>query len=566
MLYHLHVKDLALIDSAEVEFGKKLNILTGETGAGKSIIIGSINLALGAKASKDMIRSGKDSALVELVFGDLSAQQLEKLAALDVYPEDGQIFIKRRISQTRSVIKINDELATLAKLRAVTDLLIDLHGQHEHQSLLNEGAHLRFLDAFISRESAAVRAALAEAYDAYAAAKKRLASFQMDEAARKRELDFLQFELDEIESAALKEGEEEQLAADCRRFQNAQQIFAGVDEARQILSETDISRAVRAVSSVLRYDEGLGQLADSLYDAESVLNDTLRELEAYLDEDTYDEAKAEQAKERLDQIRIVLMKYGGTLARVQESYEKKQKRLELLLHYDREKAACEKQLAACYETLLSRCRELSALRKKGAEELCARVRRELSDMGFLDVRFDLSFSVLPEPTRNGMDEAHFEVSLNTGEPLRPLSEVASGGELSRIMLSLKTVLADTDEIPTLIFDEIDTGISGMTAEKVSDKLMKIAQTHQVICITHLPQIAAKADTHFCIEKKVADGHTHTHITQLSEEASLSELARLLAGGKVTKAVLANAKELKNLASQKKKEYNEKKHFREGKEI
>ena len=547
MLYHLHVKDLALIDSAEVEFGPGLNILTGETGAGKSILIGSINLALGSKASKDMIRSGQPYGLVELVFGDFSEAILEKLRALEIEPEDGQLIIRRKISSTRSEIKINDETVTLSKLRKVTELLIDIHGQHEHQSLLRDGYHLKILDDFQQRETGALRAEIAEKYHAWMALREKLAGFDMEEGQRQRELDFLQFEIDDIEKAALREGEEEELAQKYRKYQNAQRIYGSVARTREILDGTDFSSAIHEMQDALQYDDELRNISDSLYDLASISEDTVRALDHYMEKNEYDEEDFQQVTERLDYIRSILMKYGGTVTRVEEALATKQQRLAELEDYDAARTRCEKAVAKAESELRACCAELTRAREKGAKQLSERIRQELLEMGFLDIRFELPLTTLKEPGANGMDEAHFTVSLNPGEPMRPLSEVASGGELSRIMLSIKTVLADRDEIPTLIFDEIDTGISGRTAEKVSEKLRKIAQLHQVILITHLPQIAAKADQHFCIEKSVADGHTHTQIHALTEEDSVLELARLLAGGQITDAVLANARELKTLA-------------------
>ena len=550
MLNHLHVKDLALIDQSEVEFGEGLNILTGETGAGKSILIGSINLALGAKASRDLIRHGREYGFVELIFSELSEKQENKLRELDIEPEDGQLIIRRKISEKRSEIKINDQTVTLAKLRAVTELLIDIHGQHEHQSLLKEGAHLHILDAFGSDETTALREHVADLYQRYTAARKKLSSFQLDEAARQRELDFLEFEIREIEAAELVQGEEEKLAERCRFFQNAQHVESAVSEAQALLAETDFSSAVAAITRALRYDPALQSISDSLYDLQSIAEDTLRDVERYLDQNEYNEEAFRKAEERLDQIRNVMMKYGGTVEKTEQALSEKKKRLQELSDYDNEKKRCEAAAEQARKLLLESCAVLTEKRKLEAEQLAARIRTEMTEMGFLDIRFEMSFSPLSAPTANGMDEAHFVVSLNPGEPLRPLSEVASGGELSRIMLSIKTVLADRDEIPTLIFDEIDTGISGRTAEKVSDKLKKIAASHQVILITHLPQIAAKADRHFEIRKSVSEGQTHTEIRELDFDHSVEELGRLLAGDHLTEAVLANARELKLLAQKR----------------
>jgi len=548
MLYHLHVKDLALIESEEVEFGEGLNILTGETGAGKSILIGSINLCLGSKANKDMIRNGKESGFVEIVFGDLTDHQVEMLRELDVEPEDGQIIIKRKISNTRSEIKINDETVTLGKLRKVAELLIDIHGQHEHQSLLRDGYHLKVLDDFQQKETGVLRVSVSDKYHEYTGLKNRLSDFDMDEGQRLRELDFLKFEIEEIENADLREGEEEELAERYKKYQNIQKIYGSVQKARAIMDEVDLSSAIKAIQDALNYDDSLQNISDSLYDLQTISEDTVRELDHYLDKNDFDEEDFQEVTERLDFIRGVMAKYGGTVEKTQAGLQKKQERLKELEDYDENRAECIKKLEKTESELIKLCEELTAERKKGAKLLCEKIRSEMEEMGFLDVKFDMEFNSLKEPSSNGMDDVHFVVSLNPGEPVRPLSEVASGGELSRIMLSIKTVLADTDEIPTLIFDEVDTGISGRTAEKVSEKLKKIALTHQVILITHLPQIAAKADIHFCIEKTAEEGHTHTNIRRLDTEESVMELARLLAGGKVTDAVLANARELKNLAN------------------
>ncbi len=548
MLYHLHVKDLALIDSADVEFGPGLNILTGETGAGKSILIGAISLALGAKAGKDLIRQGQPCGIAELVFGDLSEELTEKLRSLEVEPEDGQLIIRRKLTPSRSEIKINDETVTLGKLRRVTELLIDLHGQHEHQSLLRDGFHLKILDDFQQRETAALRAEIAAQHRHWMSLREKLDSFCLDEGQRQREMDFLQFEIGDIEKAELREGEEEELAQQYRKYQNAQKIYGSVAKAQSLLEGIDLSSAIHAIQDAVSYDRELEDIRDSLYDLSSISEDTLRALEHYMDSNEYDEEDFQRITERLNTIRNVLVKYGGTVQQAEKSLEEKKQRLQELEDYDAARMRCRKETEQAEEVLRARCAELTKMRRKGAALLSERIRQELSEMGFLEVRFELVMHALKEPTANGMDEAHFEVSLNPGEAMRPLSEVASGGELSRIMLSIKTVLADSDAIPTLIFDEIDTGISGRTAEKVSEKLRKISRLHQVILITHLPQIAAKADQHFCIEKKVTDGRTETSIRALSEEASVLELGRLLAGGRITDAVLANARELKGSSS------------------
>lgn len=552
MLYHLHVKDLALIDSADVEFGPGLNILTGETGAGKSILIGSINLALGQKSNRDMIRSGAEYGLVELVFGDFDETEKEHLRKLGMNPDetDGQVIIQRKIMDRRSEIRVNDETVTLGKLRSITEGLIDIHGQNEHQSLLKEGAHLKILDLYSQARTGELRRQTAEAYRNWTAAVKELSAFNLDEAAREREMDFLRYEIDEIEKAELREGEEEELAANYRKYQNSRKITGSVEKAREVLENTDFSEAVSELAEALRYDPELKGISDSFYDLQSVADDTLRDVDAYLSENDFDEETFQETEERLDFIRSIMAKYGGSVQKTEEALAEKQARLKLLSDYDEEKQKASEKVRKTKERLQKFCRELSAARKKEGAALAEKIREEMNGMGFLDVRFEYSFSDLPEPTENGSDEAHFIVSLNPGEPLRNLTEAASGGELSRIMLAIKTVLADTDAIPTLIFDEIDTGISGRTAEKVSEKLKKISSRHQVILITHLPQIASKADVHFEILKTVEKGRTVTRIRKLSEEESVMELARLLSGDTVTDAVLENAREMREKGKKK----------------
>lgn len=547
MLSHLHVKDMALIDSSDVEFEEGLNILTGETGAGKSILIGSMNLALGSKANKDMIRNGKDSGSVELVFTELTERQEQKLRDMDIEPEEGMLIIRRKISEKKSEIRINDRISTLSKLREVTEMLIDIHGQHEHQSLLKDGSHLRILDSFIYRDAGGLRQSVKTAYRLYREAEKRLQGFDLDEGQRQRELGFLEFEIKELESAELREGEETELSEKYRRYQNSEKIQSSLSEALELLEQAELSHAVGNLERAQRYDESLKGILDSLYDLQSISEDVSRELRHYLDRNEYNEEDFRITEERLNFIRGILVKYGNTVEKAEQELESKKLRRQELLDYDSSKKRAEEELQKSKQDLLLLCQQLKKKREAGAVLLCQRIAQEMQEMGFLSIRFEMPFTILKEPTENGMDEAHFEVSLNPGEPVRPLSEVASGGELSRIMLSIKTVLADGDEIPTLIFDEVDTGISGRTAEKVAEKLRKISRNHQVILITHLPQIAAKADQHFVIEKSAENGRTHTEIRELSEEESVMELGRLLAGGHITEAVLENARELKALA-------------------
>ncbi len=553
MLLGLHVKNLALIERADVEFTDGLNILTGETGAGKSIIIGSVGLALGAKASKDMIRQGEESALIELVFSVDDERKQSALKALDIVPdEDHQVIVSKKITQTRSMSRINDETVTAARLRSVTSLLLDIHGQHEHQSLLHRHKHLEILDEYSRKETGELKKQTAESYGTYMALKEALSGFGLNEEERRREMDFLRFEIEEIEQAEFKDGEEEALAARYRKFSHGQRIAECMQTASQAADSDLIGRALKDVESVVAYDGELQNILNQLTDAESLLNDLSRSIGDYMNEMEFDEAEFKETEERLDLIRGLMAKYGSTEEAVKNSLMKKKERLTELEHYEERLEETKLAFAAQEKELSALCEQLSEARKQAAGILKEKIEQELEDLNFLHVDFQIKVRRLNGFSAGGFDEVEFLISTNPGNiPPRPLGEVASGGELSRIMLAIKTVLADTDDIPTLIFDEIDTGISGRTAQKVSERLCYIAKKHQVLCITHLPQIAAMADTHFEIRKAVEKGNTVTRIHCLSHEEQIGELARLLGGAEITEKVRESAEEMKRLAAEKK---------------
>lgn len=553
MLFHLSVRNLALIDSAEVEFEEGLNILTGETGAGKSVIIGSVNAALGGKTSKDMIRQGCDYAYVELVFSVTDEKKRRELAAREVCPDaDGNLIISKKIMPSRSISRINDETVTAARLREITGILIDIHGQHEHQSLLYHAKHLEILDEYGKSRIAKLKEQTAEAYQEYAAVKKKLEYYQSGREQLLRETDFLRFEIEEIENAGLKPGEEEELESAYRRFSNSRRIVESLSEAYQAVNGDAVARALLAVEKAAEYDEGISGIRDQLYDVDALMSDLNREISSYMEEMTFDEAAFRETEERLDLIRGLENKYGDTIEKVLDSLDKKREKLEELEHFDLRREETERRFAQLEERLETLCGELSEIRRETAQTLTERMREGLSDLNFLNVEFTMEFRRLSHYTAGGFDEAEFLISTNPGEPPRPLGAVASGGELSRIMLAIKAVLAETDDIPTLIFDEIDTGISGRTAQMVSEKLSLIAGSHQVICITHLPQIAAMADSHYEIRKTAKENRTVTQIKRLSEEQMTDELARLLGGAEITEAVRQNAREMRALAAEKKR--------------
>ena len=552
MLDRLLVKDLALIEKSVVEFSGGLNVLTGETGAGKSILLGSIQLALGQKANKDLIRHGKEQAIVELDFS-LTEEEVRRIQALeeDLELEEERLLIRRKISEKKSDIRVNDIGLTLAKLREITGGLLDLHGQHEHQSLLREGSHLEIIDGFRKKQGGRLLEEVADAYHLLQEKKRALQKFSLQESERTRELDFLDFEIQELADAHLSEGEEAELTKEYSLYENMDRLKSLLLSAKESLKEMDFHRPIQAVEEAKDFDESLKGLSDSLYDLEAVGEDCLRSLDHYLDHAEVDEEKLFTLGERLEQIRRVMMKHGGTEAKALAALAKKEERRTFLLDYEKDEEKAKKAIVEQEKLLREKAVLLSKERQEDAKVLAKQIQGEMQEMGFLDTKFEFHFQEKKEPTEKGLDEVEAYVSLNPGEPLRPLREVGSGGELSRIMLSIKTVLADTEGVSTLIFDEIDSGISGRTAEKVGEKLQKIAKNHQVILITHLPQIAAKADHHFLIEKTVEEGATHTRIHPLEEKESIEELARLLGGDEISEASLENARELKAKSKAKK---------------
>ena len=555
MLQYLHVKNLALIDEIEVEFGRGLNILTGETGAGKSIILGSVNLALGGRYTKDILRQGARYGLVELTFSVENERQIRKLKELDIYPEDGFITLQRRLMEGRSVSKINGETVQMATLKAVSSILIDIHGQHEHQSLLYKKNHLAIVDAFAGEETKRQKEKVVEIWRQYKEKQKELSEAGADESERVKELAFLQFEVDEIVQAELKEHEDEELESLYRRMCNGKRIVQSVTESYQYTggdgesASEKLGRALRTLSEVSDADEQLAQLYSQLADVDNLLNDFNRELAEYQKNCEFSDEEFYETEKRLNEINHLKTKYGNSYEKIMEYCKKQEERIEILENYDAYmqelKASCE-QLEQDY---LKRAQKLSTLRKKKANMLEKKIQKGLEDLNFEQVQFEIHFAEKKEYSKDGIDDAEFRISLNQGQQVKPLTEVASGGELSRIMLAIKAVMADKDEIETLIFDEIDVGISGRTAQKVSEKMALIGKEHQVICITHLAQIAAMADQHFLIEKKTEDAVTRTHIYPLTEEKSVEELARILGGAKITDTVIQSAKEMKNLAGQ-----------------
>lgn len=554
MLVHLHVKNLALIQEAEVDFTPGLNIFTGETGAGKSILLGSMQLILGTKMSKEMIREKEKYALVELLFQIEEQRVKEQLEKLDIYPEDGQVLLSRKIMDSRSISKINGETCTVGQMKAAAACLLDIHGQHEHQSLLRQEKQLEIIDAYGKKEIDSCRRETKEAYLEYQKYKRQLNAMNMDEEQKNRQIAFLEFEIQEIENAKLQPQEDEQLEHKYRKLNNAKKIAESLHMVRNCIGYDSMQgagelagQALREMAKVASYDEQLENIESMLQDADSLLNDCNRELSAYLDDMTFQDEEFYEIEKRLDLINNLKAKYGQNISDIYGYQKEQQIKLENLLKYEENYNALKEKIRKAQEILEEKSYALSELRKQYSKKLEIEIISQLKDLNFLDVNFSIDFIKCSNYSENGYDAVEYQISTNPGEPKRPLSKVVSGGELSRIMLAIKTLLADRDEIETLIFDEIDTGISGRTAQKVSEKMALIGQHHQILCITHLPQIAAMADTHFEIRKEVRKSETITQISPLKEEETIRELARLLGGAQITDLVVQNAKEMKELA-------------------
>lgn len=552
MLEHLHIRNVALIKESEISFGDGLNILTGETGAGKSMIIDSLQFALGGRAGKDFLRHGEKQAAVEALFSVQSQALTEKLAENGIAPEeDGTLLITRTLSEAgKSVCRINGSTVTVGMLKEIAEDMIDIYGQHEHQSLLNPVKHIRLLDRFCG-------AGFGEAMEEYKNSRQRLKDLEKqlailigDESQREQRMDMLLFQKEEIEAAELREGEEDALLEQKKRLSSMERLIRLTGESITLLYDGDdrapsacdqLGDALAKLQEAAEYDAALSPLADALADGYAAVEDCARELKREAEKQEADPEELERIEERLQLFYKLKRKYGGSIEAVLEFYEKAVQELEFLSNSSEKaaelsakKAEEEKRLSALAETLTAR-------RRATAEQVEEQIETALHDMEMKHARFHIQIEEKTDWGADGKDKVEFLISANAGEPLKPLAKIASGGEMSRVMLALKTVLVDADEIGTFIFDEIDTGVSGRTARRVGEKMRFLGGKRQLLCITHLPQIAAMADNHFLIEKESDAGETVTRVTALDEEGAVREVARLM--NDVTETTLAAAREL-----------------------
>ena len=564
MLISLRIKNMALIGEEEIELSDGLNILTGETGAGKSIMIGSVNVALGTGHFRDYMAEGTDYSLVELTFVTDREDILHKLSERDIPYEDGQIIITRKFQKGRTVSRVNGESVPGSFIRELAEGLIDIHGQHEHQSLLYPRYHLQLLDRWCGPKLSGLLDECAQSCRQHRRAVEELEKAQGQVADRERQMDLLRYEIEEIDEAALMSGEDEKLETEYTRMSHQGRIMTALDEVYRSLSADGgaydaISSAAGSLHQIEDLDEPLPELAQQASVAEDMVSELARSIRSYMDDFVYDEEEFARITDRLDLINRLKGKYaplGAGIDEVLRYRDQRQEELDVLTDLEAHIERLKKEADTSRKRLDECAAQISAVRREEAKGLQEEIRQALLDLNFEQVRFEIHFNQKERAGENGWDEVCFMISLNPGMPLRPLQEVASGGELSRIMLAIKAVMAGQDETGTLIFDEIDTGISGRTAQKVSEKMAVIARRHQVICITHLAQIAAMADAHFLITKESDGAGTHTHVRALDEEGSVRELARIIGGVSITRSVEESAAEMKKMAQALKAEMAE----------
>ena len=560
MLLNMHIKNIALIDEIDVCFNEGLNILTGETGAGKSIIIGSLGICLGGRFNKDLLRDESKDGLVELMFSVDNENIRKQLSDIEVYPsEDGEILISRRLNQSgKTINRINDDTVTVGKLKDVAGILIDLHAQHEQQTLLKKDKHLLILDKFGGEDIAKQKNIVADSFKKYIGIKNKLEEDSIDDAEKNKQLDFLKYQINEIKSANLVLGEDEELETTYKKAVNSKEILSTADEVYKTTGYDNpmsageaVGRSLNQLGRLIELDSELSDIYSILGDIDGMLNDFNRELSAYMKSLEFNGQAFSDIEQRLNLINTLKSKYGNTIEAVLNSCEEYEREYNKLLSYEEYIQNLKNDLEKEEAVLLKQCEVLTRLRMVAGEKLAVLIKASLEELNFMTVEFEVKLTNLERYTCDGMDEACFMISTNVGEPIRPLYEVASGGELSRVMLALKSCMAYEDDTPSLVFDEIDVGISGITAQKVAEKMSVIGKQHQVICITHLPQIAVMADSHYIIEKKVENSKTLTNIRLLDKDEEIYEISRLLGGEDITDAIITTAKEMKGLADMKK---------------
>lgn len=555
MLTNIHIENYALIDCLDIDINEGLNIITGETGAGKSIILGAIAAALGAKINSDVIRAGEEYSFISVSFHINDADKLKALTELDAVDlSDGDFIVTRKILPARSVFKINGVTVSAAQVRSLSSLIIDMHSQRDNLLLLKTENQLKLVDSFGDDEFRKLMDRQKSLYEEYTECNSKLANIGDDASLREREISLLQYEIKEIEEASLTVEEDEELEEKFSKMSYLEKIRRGVAESLQSLESGDVNsidllgKAIKSLGDAINYDKDLVQIYDALKEAESILSDASGDLYSYIENNEMDEEEFARITNRIDLYNTLKRKYNGSVKGILEALDEKIERLDTLINSDEYITKLKDRINELIDEMNQVCQSLHDKRVGIAEHLQSLIMSEMTDLNFNNVQFLIEVRKNDTFSSNGYDSVEFLISLNSGEDVKPLKNIASGGEISRIMLAIKSVIADRDITGTMIFDEIDTGISSRTAQYVAEKMHNISKSHQIICITHLPQIAAMADTHFYVYKEVSDNKTITCMRELDEESQINELARFLGGSKITENVMENAKEMKQLAN------------------
>lgn len=555
MLTNIHIENYALIDCLDIDINEGLNIITGETGAGKSIILGAIGAALGAKINSDVIRAGEEYSFISVSFHINDADKLKALTELDAVDlSDGDIIVTRKILPARSVFKINGVTVSAAQVRSLSSLIIDIHSQRDNLLLLKTENQLKLVDSFGDDEFRKLMDRQKSLYEEYTECNSKLANIGDDASLREREISLLQYEIKEVEEASLTVEEDEELEEKFSKMSYLEKIRRGVAESLQSLESGDVNsidllgKAIKSLGDAINYDKDLVQIYDALKEAESILSDASGDLYSYIENNEMDEEEFARITNRIDLYNTLKRKYNGSVKGILEALDEKIERLDTLINSDEYITKLKDRINELIDEMNQVCQSLHDKRVGIAEHLQSLIMSEMTDLNFNNVQFLIEVRKNDAFSSNGYDSVEFLISLNSGEDVKPLKNIASGGEISRIMLAIKSVIADRDITGTMIFDEIDTGISSRTAQYVAEKMHNISKSHQIICITHLPQIAAMADTHFYVYKEVSDNKTITCMRELDEESQINELARFLGGSKITENVMENAKEMKQLAN------------------
>ncbi|MEY8365622.1 DNA repair protein RecN [Anaerovoracaceae bacterium 41-7] len=541
MINHISIQNFAIIENTEIDFEEGLNIITGETGSGKSIVIEAISLALGSRADSAFVRHGAQKAVVQL--------------AGELYGED--IVITREVSAAgKNLCKLNGQLVTLGELSETCRRLADIHGQYDNQSLLNPDNHIKLVDSFHGEQITPIKEAYQVAYASYQDTKSRLTKLLSAEQDNLKKLDFYRFEQSEIENAHLTPGEDESLSERISILQNSEKIFDAIETAYGLLSDGDrdvlssMGTGLHALQSISEYSKEIQTLTEEFADIYYRLEDLSSELRRIRDDVTFSPEELDDSITRISQIDGLKKKYGSTIEEILTYYDTISEELNQIENFDDVKAQLQAEADAAYKALSEKAAQLTEVRKASAKELETAIESELHDLNFGSAKLSIDFQCSETFGPDGNDDVEFLISTNKGEPLKPLVKIASGGEISRIMLAIKNITGTYDNIPTMIFDEIDAGISGITASIVGRKLHQIAKNHQIICITHLPQIAASGDTHYRIYKEETDSNTFTTVEKLSDTETIDEIARLLGGENITETTRKSAVELMELTKQK----------------